>query len=106
MWEAEYQAGLDAIAPLVSHSTSEPANVRATIYSSAAFGLVMSQIGVAGDDPGLLEADRLSAESYRLYPCILAYRSTRALVLAATGRAEESLQLLTCRLSRYFLPSR
>jgi tetratricopeptide (TPR) repeat protein len=94
MSDGEYQAGLDAIAPLVSHATSEPANVRAAIYNNAAFGLVMSSIGVADDDPKLLEAERLSAESYRLYPCILEYRSTRALVLTATGRAEESLQLL------------
>jgi tetratricopeptide (TPR) repeat protein len=94
MSDGEYLAGLDAIEPLGSHSASEPANVRAAIYNNAAFGLVMSKIDAATDDTQLSEADRLSAESYRMYPCILEYRSTRALVLAATERAEESLQVL------------
>ena len=44
--------------------------------------------------PGLSEADRLSEIAVSMFPCALAYRSTRALILAGTRRSDEALQLL------------
>jgi hypothetical protein len=41
-----------------------------------------------------LRADELSNRAYVPYPCVFAYRSTRALLLTATNRADEALALL------------
>jgi hypothetical protein len=94
MWKNEYQAGLDCVAPLIGRCVCEPAHVRAAIYNNAALGLTMLKVGAAADDPQLFEAERLSAQSFGMYPCILEYRSTRALVLAARGYTEEACRLL------------
>ncbi len=42
----------------------------------------------------LEKAERLSREAHQAYPCVLEYRSTRALVLAATGSPESAMSLL------------
>lgn len=41
-----------------------------------------------------MRADELSNRAYVPYPCVFAYRSTRALLLTATNRADEALALL------------
>jgi Zn-dependent protease len=44
--------------------------------------------------PTMARADALPEEAYQMYPCFLAYRSTRALILTATNRAHDALTLL------------
>jgi hypothetical protein len=68
--------------------------VRAAIENNTAFALLMSRPSAGYDSDVLLEADRLSANVFALYPCLLPYRSTRSLVLTATGRPHEALEVL------------
>jgi hypothetical protein len=85
---------LAVLSPLLhSHAMSEP-SVRAAVENNAAFALLMSDPHADPKSDAIAEADRLSARAFALYPCVLAYRSTRALVLAARGHPEQTLALL------------
>lgn len=92
--EGEYRAGLDIVKPLADRSTAETAQARALVYNTTAFATAMLKIGAAADDPQLLEADRLSGTAFGMFPCVLDYRLTRSLILAATERPLQTLQLL------------
>jgi hypothetical protein len=92
--EGEYRAGLDIVKPLADRSTAETAQARALVYNTTAFAMVMLKIGAAANDPQLLDADRLSGTTFDMFPCVLDYRLTRALILAATERPLQTLQLL------------
>ena len=90
----EYRVGLETLQPLLGRAVDETAYVRAAIYNNIAIGLVMSAHNTDACGPRLLEAERLSAAAFLLYPCVLEYRSTRAFVFTATGHAEQTLRLL------------
>jgi tetratricopeptide (TPR) repeat protein len=90
----EYQSGIDVVKPLLRDSATQSAITRAALQVNLAFGLVMSNVGASAEKPELQEAERLSREALDAYPCLLEFRATRALVLAATGRAEEALRIL------------
>lgn len=92
--EGEYGAALDIVTPIADRAAAEPPLARAAVYNCAAFGLAMSNIGAAADNPRLLEADRLSATAFDMFPCTLDFRLTRALILVATERPLQALQLL------------
>ncbi len=85
---------LALLRPLLQSHAEEQASVRAAVENNAAFALLMSNPKAGYDARSLLEADRLSANAFSMYPCVLAYRSTRALVLTAAGRPDQALALL------------
>ena len=90
----EYESALRILRPLLRSQANADSSVRAAIENNTAFALLMSDPSAHENSTSVVEADRLSANVFALYPCVLAYRSTRALVLAATGRAEQALALL------------
>jgi hypothetical protein len=90
----EYRTGLDIIKPLAGRAAAGTAHTRATVYNSTALGLTMLNIGAPANHPQLVEADHLSSAALGMFPCILGYRMTRAIILAATERPLQALQLL------------
>jgi hypothetical protein len=98
-YQHDYAGALLVLRPLLQSQINAEPGIRAAIENNTAFALLMSTPHAGPDSETLIEADRLSARVFALYPCVLAYRSTRALVLAATGRHEQALALL--RYSHY-----
>lgn len=79
-----------------ANATSEPKEpvMQAALQNNKAFSLLMLNINHRPDDAALVQADCLSKAAYEAFPCLLFVRSTRALVLVATARADEALKLL------------
>jgi hypothetical protein len=90
----QYASSLALLMPLLKQYANAAGSVRAAIENNMAFALLMSRPSAGYDSDLLIEADRLSANVFALYPCLLAYRSTRSLVLTATGRPDQALELL------------
>jgi tetratricopeptide (TPR) repeat protein len=91
----DYSRSLALLMPLLKQYANADGSVRAAIENNTAFALLMSRPSAGYDSDMLIEADRLSANVFALYPCLLAYRSTRSLILTATGRPDQALELLT-----------
>jgi hypothetical protein len=89
-----YAAARSFLSTYLERASTEEPQVRAAIWNSMAFALLMEDPHAGADSASLQQADKLSAESFETYPCVLAYRSTRSLVLSAMGRCDEALQLL------------
>jgi hypothetical protein len=89
----DHRRTLDVLAPVSRSIDSLDAATRAVVRNNAAFAHAMSSAALRVEEP-LQEAERLSADAFSAYPCVLAYRNTRALVLAAIGRESEALELL------------
>jgi hypothetical protein len=89
----QYSAGRALLAPFLDRDDLAPV-VRATIVNNVAFVLGMTNVGEAADTEQLALGDRLSSEAMALFPCVLEFRVTRALLLAATQRPDEALGLL------------
>lgn len=90
----DYAAARAALAPFLERAPSEEAQVRAAVSNGMAFALLMESPSGEAGDISLRRADELSEESFAMYPCLLPYRSTRSLVLAALGRCDEAMGLL------------
>jgi Zn-dependent protease len=90
----KHASSLSLLMPLLKQYANADAGVRAAIENNTAFALLMSRPSAGYDSDMLIEADRLSASAFALYPCVLAYRSTRSLILTATGRPDQALDLL------------
>lgn len=93
-YQHDYAGALVLLRPLLQSQINADSQIRVAIENNTAFALLMSDPGAPRDGDTLEEADQLSARVFALYPCVLPYRSTRALVLAATGRPELALALL------------
>ena len=89
----QYAEGHVLLAPFLERADLEPF-VRATVVNNDAFALALANVGEASDTEQLAQGDRLSGEAVTLFPCALEFRTTRALLLAATRRPDEALQLL------------
>lgn len=68
--------------------------MRASLMSNIAYAMLMTNAGVDGDTGELARAEQLTAESMVSFPCLLDFRTIRALLLAANRRPEEALSLL------------
>jgi hypothetical protein len=90
----KYAEARMSIAPVVERISSEDSYIRAAATNNLAFALLMENPDAGEESGSLRQADRLSVKSFAMYPCVLAYRSTRALVLSALGRSDEALRLL------------
>jgi hypothetical protein len=89
-----YAEARRSITPAVERATSEGSQVRAAAANNLAFALLMENPHAGLESEYLRQAGELTAESFAMYPCVLAYRSTRSLVLSALGRCDEALRLL------------
>lgn len=90
----DYAGSLAILKTMMRQQAKAEAAVRAVVENNMAFAALMSNPHAGYDHESLIEADHLSADAFALFPCTLAYRSTRALILAATGRPDQALELL------------
>jgi tetratricopeptide (TPR) repeat protein len=90
----DYHSAEVTLEPLLISSTIESPEVRAAIANNLALAVWLGHIGTANEAESTAHAEVLSASSFSQYPCILDYRSTRSLVLTASGRPQEALDLL------------
>lgn len=67
---------------------------RALTWNTLAVALLIESARDPQNPSNLLQAGRIAHDAYQLYPCILEYRATYAIFLAATGRGAEALELL------------
>jgi len=90
----QYTAARSVLTSLLEGAAAQGPHFQAAVRSSLAFTLLMEDPDAGAESPSLRQADKLSAESFEMYPCILAFRSTRSLVLSAVGRCDEATHLL------------
>jgi Zn-dependent protease len=90
----DYESGRAVIEPLLDSSMTLSPEIRAALQNNLALALWLRDFNSPLHDESALRADSLSDDAYKLYPCVLAHRSTRAVLLAATHRSEEALELL------------
>jgi Zn-dependent protease len=89
----DYKSAYKLVEPLFDSPALAPA-LRAAIENNGAVALWLRDINQAQSEHSLSRAAALSEMAYVNYPCVLAYRSTRALLLTATDRAQDALGLL------------
>src|SRR4030095_10944794 len=65
---------LAILRPLLHSKAATEPSVIAGIENNTAFALLMSDPHANPNSDALIEADRLSAHVFSLYPCVLAYR--------------------------------
>jgi peptidase M50-like protein len=90
----DYESGRAIIEPLLDSAHTLSPEIRAALENNLALALWLRDFNSASQDLSTLRGDALSDHAYGMYPCVLAYRSTRAVLLAATHRAEDALALL------------
>jgi hypothetical protein len=84
----EYAAAKVVLESLLGCSASEHPTLRAVIYNNLAVAVWLRDINTPLCGHSTARADTLSDRAYQMYPCVLAYRSTRALMLTATNRPD------------------
>lgn len=90
----DYAAARRTLEPLRETTANLSPALRAVVANNIALALWLCDTNSAVAPQAAAHAHTLSNEAYALYPCVLPYRSTQALLLAATGRADEALKLL------------
>ncbi len=68
--------------------------MRAVFMNNLAIAEWLADPAAPSENSSMVRANDLSGQAFVMFPCVLPYRSTRALMLAATKRPEEALQLL------------
>jgi Zn-dependent protease len=84
----------DGMQLLLDATPNATPEVRAVAANNIALALWLGDLHLPVAAQSTARADALSNRAYAMYPCVLPYRSTRALLLTATDRAEEALTLL------------
>jgi hypothetical protein len=90
----QYAAASARLTTISDALTEQPPADRAMIRNALAVALLLENVLDPLKQSELIRAEPLSREAYDIYPCVLEYRSTRALVLVATGSPETALTLL------------
>jgi hypothetical protein len=89
----DYESAYKIVEPLLNSPALAPA-LRAAIENNGAVALWLRDIHLTQPEHSLSRAAALSEMAYAKYPCVLAYRSSRALLLTAADRAQDALELL------------
>ena len=90
----QYTAARMELTATVEAQRDENPQGRAMLYNALAVALLLENALTPEKQSQLERAECLSREAQELYPCVLEYRSTRALTLIATGSPEMALTLL------------
>jgi tetratricopeptide (TPR) repeat protein len=90
----DYEAGRAIAEPLLESTATMLPQLRAAAQNNVSVGLWLRDFNSAESYESLPRADALAEGAYRNYPCVLAHRSIRALLLASTHRPEEALAIL------------
>jgi hypothetical protein len=93
----DYESGRAVIEPVLDSAATLSSEIRAALENNLALAFWLRDFNSALQSQSALRGDALSDHAYKMYPCVLTYRSTRALLLAATHRAEDALALLEYR---------
>jgi tetratricopeptide (TPR) repeat protein len=91
----EYESARALIDPLLELPTPLQPPLQATAQNIVALAVWLRDFNAPEPSESLQRASALTADNYKKFPCVLAYRSTRALLLTAAQRPEEALELLT-----------
>lgn len=84
-----------SIDPLLDSPVALQPLLRAAVQNNVALAVWLRDFNTIELSQSLQRASILTADNYMRFPCVLAYRSTRALLLTALKRPEEALELLT-----------
>jgi Tetratricopeptide repeat len=90
----DYAAARIVLEPLLDATVDATPDMRAVAANNSALALWLGDLHSPIAAESTARADALSNRAYAMYPCVLPYRSTRALLLTATNRAAEALTLL------------
>jgi tetratricopeptide (TPR) repeat protein len=90
----EYESARVSIDPLLDSPARLQPLLRAAVQNNAALAVWLRDFNSIELGQSLQRASALTADTYMRFPCVLAYRSTRALLLTASKRPEEALELL------------
>jgi hypothetical protein len=91
----DYESARVSIDPLLDSSAPLQPLLRAAVQNNVALAIWLRDFNAIELSQSLQRASALTADNYMRFPCVLAYRSTRALLLTALKRPEEALELLT-----------
>lgn len=90
----DYESSRAVLEPLSDVSAALPPDLRAAVENNLGIAIWLRDFDAVQREESLRRADALSDHAYKMYPCVLPYRSTRALLLAATNRSQDALALL------------
>ena len=90
----DYESGRALLEPLIDSSPALLPDLRAAIENNLGIALWLRDFNTDQRHESATRADALLDYSYKTFPCILTYRTSRALILAATDRPEDALTLL------------
>lgn len=90
-----YESARSSIDPILDSPVSLHPLLRAAVQNNIALAIWLRDFNATESDQSLQRASALTADNYMRFPCVLAYRSTRGLLLTALKRPAEALELLT-----------
>jgi tetratricopeptide (TPR) repeat protein len=90
----DYEPARAALEPLINSAETLTPDLRAAVENNLALSLWLRDFDTAQRDETLPRADALLDRAYRTFPCELAIRTSRALLLTATSRPQDALALL------------
>jgi Zn-dependent protease len=91
----DYESARVSIDPLLDSTAPLQPLLRAAVQNNVALAVWLRDFNTIELGQSLQRASALTADNYMRFPCVLAHRSTRALLLTASNRPEEALELLT-----------
>ncbi len=91
----DYESARASIDPLLDSLAPLQPLLRAAVQNNVALAVWLRDFNAVELGHSLQRASALTADNYMRFPCVLAHRSTRALLLTASNRPDEALQLLT-----------
>ncbi len=90
----EYESARVSIDPLLDSSARLQPLLRAAVQNNIALAVWLRDFNAIELGESLQRASALTADNYMRFPCVLTHRSTHALLLTASKRPEEALELL------------
>lgn len=90
----DYESGRAVLEPLIDSSPTLLPDLRAALEHDLGIALWLRDFTTDMRHESTTRAVSLVDYAYNTFPCILSYRTSRALLLAATDRPEEALKLL------------
>jgi Zn-dependent protease len=88
--QGDYESARVSIDPVLDSPAPLQPLVRAALQNNVALAVWLRDFNAVGLGQSLLRASALTADNYRRFPCVLAHRSTRALLLTALKRPEDA----------------
>jgi len=90
----DYESGRAVLEPLLDSPPTPVPDLRAAIENNLGIALWLRDFNADHRHESATRAVSLVDYAYKTFPCILSYRTSRALLLAATDQPEDALSLL------------